>query len=429
VSNIIYLEAKGKADQVQINSAFDQLEDSSYDTIYLKSGKYILSDQILTTNSFTLTGDPDAVLTVDTSFLWNSTVPIIKQASAKESSENKITISGFTIDGQADVLNSKYAESKGVKELRGDGYYNLIDLYYGAITVSGMTLKNSLGDGLISRYANVNFLNNTVFNLGHDVLYAKKCYSVEEAGNKIKTMTNSGGRIANSNNIKIHDNEIYTEYGPDAGGPGLQIQRDSSSTMNNIEIYNNNIHDTYGPGIWLIAYKTAYSKEQASNVHIHDNKFSGCGTHPSYTWAGGIVTSGFYDTLIENNVFDGCYGSGILYYYYDSGLKPTGTSGKYNTIIKNNVIKNTVKRKGGAGAAETGQAISNRMPSEATFKIDSNYIFDNIGGAYLNCSSTTDIYHAPVIQEQEAFLMLSCNEAELIQIKEKYPEKTILRRA
>jgi len=427
MSNTVYLEPNGKADQTQINSAFDQLQDSSYDSIYLKTGKYVISDQILTTNSFTLTGDPDAVLTVDTSYLWDSKIPLIKQASAKESLNNKITISGFTIDGQADKLNSLYAESKGVKELRGDGYYNLFDLYYGDITVKNMTLRNSLGDGLIARYCNVFFQDNTVSNLGHDVLYAKKCYSVTESGNKIKTMTNSGGRIANSNNIKIHDNEIYTEFGADAGGPGIQIQRDSNSTMNNIEIYNNNIHDTYGPGIWLIAYGASYSKEQASGVHIYNNKFTGCGTHPKYTWLAGIVTSGFYDTLIENNIFDGNYGAGILYDYYTSGLKPTGTSGKYNTIVKNNVIRNTLKRKGGTGYENTGQAIANNFPSEATFKIDSNYIYDNVGGAYLNCSSTTDLYQAP--DTSEAFLMFECSESDVSKIKEVCPEKTILRRA
>lgn len=422
MGNTLYLEPKGKSDQVQINEAFDQLEDSSYDTIYLKSGNFVISDQILTTNSFNLLGDKDAVLTVDTSQLWSAAVPMIKQARPTEATENKITISGFTIDGQADKLNSLYAESKGVKELRGDGYYNLMDLYYGDINIFNMTLRNSLGDGLIARYANVFFIKNKVNDLGHDVLYAKKCNFVEESWNTIKTMTNSGGRIQDSNHVQIYDNEIYTEYGPDAGGPGLQIQRNSKS-MNDIEIYNNNIHDTYGPGIWLVATGTSYTSSDVGGVHIHDNIFKGCGTHSKYDWLAGIVTSGFYSTLIENNTFDGCYGAGILEKVY--GVNPAGTSGKYNTIVQGNVIKNTLKMKCGVG----GQALRNEHPDTHTIISDSNYIFDNIGGDYLNCSSTTDIYHAPITQEQEAFLMFECTEAELLQIKESYPEKTILRRS
>lgn len=414
MGNIIFLDPKGNSDQAQINAAFDQLEDSSCDTIFLNSGKFVISDQILTTNSFTLTGSPDAILTVDTSSLWSATVPLMKQASSKESTENNITISGFTIDGQADTLNSKFASSKGVKELRGDGYYNLIDLYFGNITVSNMTLKNSLGDGLIARYADVSFTNNTIENLGHDVLYAKKCYSVEEAGNKIKTMTNSGGRIANSNNIKIHDNEIYTIFGADAGGPGIQIQRDSKSTMNNIEIYNNNIHDTYGPGIWLIAYGASYTKEQACNVHIYNNKFTGCGTHPKYTWMAGITTSGFYDTLIEKNTFDGCHGAGILYDYYNSGIASKGTSGKYNTIVKNNIIKNTVKN----GLGKLGYGIVNNFPGEATIQSESNCIYDNESGAYLGVSSETDYYQV----QEPAFLLFECSHDELSRLQNEYPD-------
>ena len=77
--------------------------------------------------------------------------------------------------------------------------------------------------------------------------------------------------------------------------------------MNDIEVYNNTINNTYGPGIWLIGYGGDYPKEEAQNVHIYMNTLYNTGTNPSIDWVGGIVTSGFYDTLIERNVFDGVY--------------------------------------------------------------------------------------------------------------------------
>ena len=66
-----------------------------------------------------------------------------------------------------------------------------------------------------------------------------------------------------------------------------------------------------GPGIWLVGYGKAYPREEAQNVRIHNNIFYNTGTNPSIDWVGGIVTSGFYDTLIENNVFDGVYHAAI----------------------------------------------------------------------------------------------------------------------
>ena len=88
--------------------------------------------------------------------------------------------------------------------------------------------------------------------------------------------------------------------------------------VNDVDVYNNTIHNTYGPGIWLIGYGKSYPKEEALNVHIHHNTFYNTGTNPSIDWVGGIVTSGFYDTLIENNVFDGVYHAAVTHMY------PTG---------------------------------------------------------------------------------------------------------
>src|SRR5674536_295886 len=66
----------------------------------------------------------------------------------------------------------------------------------------------------------------------------------------------------------------------------------------------------------------------------------------SIDWVGGIVTSGFYDTLIENNVFDGVYHAAVTHMYptgkgYPVDLSPKGEG--YITIFRNNIILNTQK--------------------------------------------------------------------------------------
>jgi len=422
----------GKADQVQINAAFAYQKDNPEYPIHLKGPfKYVVNNQILTSNSFTWTGDKDAVLTIATDRLWNATIPVIRQANPKQSESIIKKMSGFTIDGNADAINAKYAAAQGKKELRGDGFYNLIEMSYGTIEISGMTLRNSLNDGVITRYAHTVFRDNTVKDLGHEALFAKKC-SVEHSGNRIKTMTNSGGRIMDCMGpVSIHDNTIWTEFGYDAGGPGLQIQftkSDACRYMKDVEIWNNTIYDTYGPGIWLVAFAgSPYSRAEASGVHIHDNTFSGCGTHPKYDWLAGIVTSGFYDTLIENNVFDGCYGASVLI-KNAVGLKPNGSSGKYNTIVKDNIIKNTIKMKVGIG----GQGIRNETPSVHTVTSENNYIFDNESGPYYNVSSDSDILHAPDDEPEDpdnpSFVEFECSEKELEKIITTYPKRTFYKR-
>ncbi|HII91111.1 MAG TPA: hypothetical protein HA262_02800, partial [Methanosarcina sp.] len=64
---------------------------------------------------------------------------------------------------------------------------------------------------------------------------------------------------------------------------------------------------------WLIGWLESYPREEAQNVHIFRNIFYNTGTNPNIERIGGIITCGFYDTLIENNVFDGVYHAAIIH--------------------------------------------------------------------------------------------------------------------
>lgn len=394
----------GVDDHVQINQAFKFVaEHPEYNRVFLKGpARYVINDSLLIRSNTIFEGDDTAVLTIKDKNTWASQKPLIKQYLAKESTKGTIIIRNFEIDGNADGNNADGSR-------RGDGLHNLMLIYYDDVEVYNMYLHNSLGDGIKVKYSNsVKFYDNDVFDLGHDVVYADECQGVDFHDNVVKTMTNSAIRFYNSNG-KAYNNEIYTIFGPDAGGPGIQIQYiredNDPDPMNSIEIYNNEIHDTYGPGIWVVAFGAPYDKSEACGIHIHDNVFRGCGSHPTYNWLGGIVLSGFYDTLIENNIFDGNFGGAIVSMYPNdsrfSGMKPTGTLTPYITIVKNNLIFNTRLRKGtcggvaGADPSKTGQGEINYCQNTTKIISEGNYIWNNIGGNYYNVSSTTDIYHEP----------------------------------
>ena len=229
------------------------------------------------------------------------------------------------------------------------------------------------------------------------------------------------------------------------------------------------IHHTYGPGIWLFSYDTSSAtRDQGKNVHIHHNIFYNTGTNPSITWVGGIITngfedtviennvfdsiyhsaiahmdmtggsstyapagdgyttivrnniivntlprtnpsidwvggivaSGFYDTRIENNVFDGAYHAAVTHMYptgYSIDLSPQDTG--YTTIVRNNIIVNTLPRT--KEPSGTGYGVINYLPGTHTFVLENNCLYNNKAGNYKNCASTTDIYADPLFADLE----------------------------
>src|SRR5665647_1652233 len=387
----------GSDDQVEINQALAYVvENPQFTTVHLKGpNTYIISDSIFIGNNTILEGDPTSVIKLKDKADWPSGKSLIMQMD--KAGNHNITIRGFKIDGN---------HNKNEERNRGEGYYDMIHFLNSKnIKIHGMYMQYGHGDGLrVENSSNIQFYNNRVYKLGHDGLYAIGCQNVEARNNRITCRTDSGLRIWDSNHVKFHDNVIDSFYHWSAGGSGIQIEK-STSVVNDIEIYNNTIHDTYGPGIWLIGYGESYPKDEAKNVHIYHNIFYNTGTNPSIDWVGGIVTSGFYDTLIENNVFDGVYHAAIIDMYpsVSTGvgdpvdLSPKGTG--YTTIVRNNIIVNTQKRKKDPDG--TGYGIINNLPETHTFMLENNCLYNNVGGNYKNANSTTDTYVNPLFVDQK----------------------------
>lgn len=386
----------GSDDQVEINQALKYVaENPQFSTVRLKGPMtYVLSDSIFIGSNTVFEGDSNATLKLTDKAGWPSMKPLIQQLDS--SGNHNITIQGFEINGN-------YAGNTDVE--LGRGYYNFI--YFNnckSINVSNMHLHHGMGDGLrVENSSDIWFNNNEVYKLGHDGFYAINCSNVEAWDNRITCRTDSGLRAWDSNHVKFFDNGITSFYHWSAGGPGILIEK-SKGVVNDIEIYNNTIHDTYGPGIWLIGYGETYPKKEAQNVHIHHNVFYNTGTNPSIDWVGGIVTSGFSDTLIENNVFDGVYHGAVIHMYpsavsidSDANLSPQGKG--YSTRVRNNIIINTQRRP--KDPEGTGYGIINYLPEISSFELENNCLYKNEGGNYKNANSTSDIYADPLFVNQK----------------------------
>ena len=380
----------GKDDHVQINQALKFVaSNSKYTTVHLKGPfTYVIDDTLLIGSNTILEGDSNAVLKLANNAGWVTMKPMIQQMSS--SGNNNIVIRGFEVNGNHDG-NPKIS--------KGKGYYNVI--YFtncNNIKVYNMYMHDGLGDGLrIKSGKNIQFYNNKIYKLGHDGLFAIDCQNVEAWNNKITCRTNSGLRIWNSNHVKFHDNVIDSFYHWSAGGSGIQVEK-SAGIMDDIEIYNNAISNTYGPGIWIFNYDTSSAtKDKGKNVHIHHNVFYGTGTNPSITWVGGIVTSGFHDTLIENNVFDGVYHAAVIHMYPE--VYSPRYSSKYTTIIRNNIIVNTQKRT--KSPSGTGYGVISYLTKNHNFVLENNCLYNNAAGNYKGCTSKTDIYLNPLFVNQK----------------------------
>ena len=377
----------GKDDHVQINQALKFVAgNSKYTTVHLKGPfTYVINDSLLIGSNTILEGDSTAVIKLAKNANWPTMKPLIKQMSS--SGNDNIIVRGFEVNANHDG---------NLKVSKGKGYYNIMYFTHCKnIKVYNMYMHDGHGDGLRVKYGeNIQFYNNKISMLGHDGLFVSECKNVEAWNNKIVCRTNSGLRVWNSNKVKLHDNVIDSLYYRCTGGPGIQIEK-SAGVMDSIEIYNNILHDTYGPGIWIFNYDTSSAtKEQGKNVHIHHNIFYNTGTNTGISWTGGIVASGFHDTLIENNVFDGAYHAAVVHMYPEVYSPSYSSKPGYTTTVRNNIIVNTQPRiKNPSG---TGYGVVNYLTKNHKFVLENNCLYNNAAGNYKSCTSKSDIYVNPL---------------------------------
>ena len=366
----------GKDDHVQINQALKFVaENSAYTTVHLKGPfTYVIDDTLLISSNTILEGDSTAKIKLVNGAGWVRDRGLIEPLS---SGVHDIIIQGFEMDGNEP---NQY-------ESNGNLYYTMMRLDGCTdITVRNMYMHDNCNDGirvLNSAYTegkgNIMIYNNTFFRCYHNGIYLTKVSNAIIYNNKFTPRTNAGICITDSNHISIHDN-VIDSVSP-TGGAGMEIQKTTSVNMDDIEIYNNKILNTNLAGILLYGYNSYSVPSGAHDVYIHHNLISGCGQHMGLSdyYGGGIGIEGFQNTIIENNVIDGCYHDGIAM----KELFRTSPSYTYNTVIRNNIVTNT---KVGRLNSASGYGI-HIYASKYTATLQYNDVWNNDAGDYYGLSS------------------------------------------
>ena len=386
----------GTDDHIQIQQALAYAASNPGTTVYLK-GPFTYNvdpNKMYVGSHTTITGDSTAVVKIkkqDPNFPTPSLTRAIFQANG--GSTHDITFHGFEIDGN--ILNSW--------SVSGNDHVNMIQLLGSSnVNVYDMSFKNGLGDAVkvrqgsndnyVHENTNIQIYNNKIDKIGHDGIYLFCVSNISIHDNFISCRDDSGIRLFNCKDASIFNNEIISE---NHGGAGIEIQKNSAVKINNIEIYENNIHDIRTMGIWIYGYGT-YDKTAATGVHIHHNIIRGNGLYTDEV--GGIVLQGFDGTLIENNIIDGNYRSGVaMRNSYDYVSPGSG----YVTTLRNNIITNTVPDTRAGG---TAYGVSNDLSSTHSFVMEYNCVYNPGQSNYNKISShTTDINVDPLFVDKKAY--------------------------
>jgi len=354
---IVYVAADGSGDfncsstnaNVQINQALQYVVNHpGFTTVYLKGPAiYVISDTLVMGNNTTLTGDPSVTIKLASNANW-----YVAKSMVQIVNRHNIILSGFSINGNREGNTDVHS---------GGNYYNILGITNSQnIDVNHMMLTDNHDDGIeMHASTNLTYHDNKLYLLGHDGLYACDSSNIEAYNNNITCRTNSGLRAYNTNHVSFHDNTITAQ----GGGAGIEIQKEDNDTqMDDIEIYNNVIHNTVHAGIWIFG---SFSYPASSTyVHVHHNIIYDTGTKPQNGITGGILSDGF-NGLIENNVIDGTYSSGIV----QGNIYRASPSGSgFMLTIRNNIVTNT----------KSGYGIENTLPRTHSLTLQNNCFYNNL---------------------------------------------------
>lgn len=365
----------GSDDQVEINQALKfvaEHQSEGYTTVRLQGRLvYWLSAPVRIGSNTTLTGNGHVCLRVANHADWAKNEPIVGTIEA--TGAHDIEIHGFEIDGN-DENNYDLDPRTGKIRNLGQYYYTGLE-FTGAknINVHHMFLHNNMNDMVkFTRCENIKLHDNIIYKTGHAGFYGVHCTNVEIFRNHITNRTSSAIRPDSVNHLKIWGNTVTSL----SGSGGVQIQKSNANPMDDIEIYGNIFYETNGSAVNTSVRGGRDNHKNARNLHIHHNIIYDTGylKGPNYG-GGGISVSGFHDTLIENNVFDGNCGSAVAHPVGRGETKTT--SSQFVTIVRNNIICNTRKTERFSGAAL-------RTDPSGLYLIMSerNCYFNNAGGDF-----------------------------------------------
>jgi hypothetical protein len=393
-----------------------------YGKVLFSEGDYTADTPLKLNSGTIITAEKNAVITLRDNVDPNKFKPMVPVFGQVESSIKDVVIEKVAFNGNRDNQEATPAwrGHSGTEEPKrhGQGYHNFIGFTNGDnITVRGITVKHTLGDGARLRYSNnIKYYNNTVIECGHDGLFCDNGENVEAWGNYTELKVNSAIRFKEIKNGRIHDNTIYNKVAGASTGPGIQLEVSTAKgTSSDILVENNIISGNWGPAMWVIG-TTNPSPTAAQGLTIRKNTFYNCGLNRSLAGVSGVAVDGWTKVLFEDNLFDSCHGYGVLIGPYLASSAGKG----YTVELRNNKFKNTLRST--IEGTASGTAIANLIPSKYTVKSIGN-IFDENVRDYYNVKGEGDRFGKPSI------VVLTCTEDQIPDIKKAAGENPIFRRS
>jgi hypothetical protein len=285
------------------------------DTVYVKSGIY---NELVTSIRSGTSGNPI------TFKAYPGDLPIIDgtgltlgrtQGLITAGGRSYITFDGFEVRNAVDC--------QGVYIYDGD-HINLKNLkihniYICGIKLQGTNANNIVIDSCELYNCNINLDDETISLMPASSVEIKNCIIHDTLKHGICC---KGDGTTGSNNISIHDNEIYNIANTE---PGIYIDCQGIN-QNNYSIYDNKIHDNY----WGIALSSENSLATLTNVNIYNNLFY------NNTTAFVVWPYSFPKTVsIINNTF---YNNSVGIHWAD-----TAAQYQVNCVVRNNIIVSQVK--------------------------------------------------------------------------------------
>lgn len=349
----------------------------------LEARTYLISDVIeLTHDNIEIRGKEGTVLKFADECGIPQNVPMISGKNLKN-----ITITGVRFEGNQDkqTYALKYSNPNHPEQSGKKAYGNQVGTFIYLINCQNIKVTNcafndNLGDGLrLSGCKNIEFAYNTGQKGGHDTFFSLRSSYVSVHNNNIKTLVNSGCRLLSTSHVRIYDN-IFSWEGPRDSGPTNQYQNDNGE-MEDIEVCNNLFINSCGPGIWGVD-KTGGKSE----IWIHHNLFLNCGDN-RISWVGGILSSGYNNMRIENNVFDGCYRASVVFYAVNAAWA-TEADAQLTANVFTNSREGQLDGRGPYGVDNT--------ISKQKVKSSQNCYYNNAAGNVYGCKvSDSDIFENP----------------------------------
>ena len=380
---ILFPKIAEAGDETSINQA---LQENAGNTYTLPAGTYTISSTITVPTGTTFQGTVGSNGELLSKIILSSTANLAAYEPIIDAHSNAKILSLFIDANSMDQKNVPYwhgHSGTGSPKQWGQGYDNMIRFQYGNdLEVAYCDFENGLGDGVrCINSENIDIHNNIARKLGHDAFFCIRSEGCRIHENYIQPRVNAAVRFNDVNGGRIYNNTIkyvreYDGISYDAG-PDIQLEHDTK-TMEDIEVCNNVLYEGYGPGIWLVGMSG--TDEQLS---VHHNLFLDCGSNHDIDWVGGIVFSGFGNTVFDHNCFDGSYIGAINFY---SG------GGSASNVFDSNIFTNGVP---GAYARSGGYGIVSRSGSQSMTSVNNCY-WNNVAGNTAGCSvSSSDIFIDP----------------------------------